>query len=301
MQNQPNTRPLSSSAPRQVRPKHRTQLGAALLLVLALFALACSSSDGESGSGNTSKGDASLCPVAALDDAAGPVKITIWHAWIGLTAKTLQSIADSYNKSQTKVVLSVEAQGSYEELLKKYQDALGDPASLPDIVLSEDTTTQFMIDSESIVPAQDCVAADEAAAAIYEDILPAVISGYTVDDVLWPAAFSVSQPVLYVNQAHLAAAGVDSTPTALPKTLAELRATAEKIKAANIPGVEQPLVLRVDSWYLEQALAGVEQPVVNNSNGRSGLATESELISDPTTEVFQWFQSMQKDGLLKAV
>ena len=301
MQNQPNTRPLSSSAPRQVRPKHRTQLGAALLLVLALFALACSSSDGESGSGNTSKGDASLCPVAALDDAAGPVKITIWHAWIGLTAKTLQSIADSYNKSQTKVVLQVEAQGTYEELLKKYQDALGDPASLPDIVLSEDTTTQFMIDSESIVPAQDCIAADDAAAAIYEDILPAVISGYTVDDVLWPAAFSVSQPVLYVNQAHLAVAGVDSTPTALPKTLTELRATAEKIKAANIPGVEQPLVLRVDSWYLEQALAGVEQPVVNNSNGRSGLATESDLISDPTTEVFQWFQDMQKDGLLKAI
>ncbi|CAB4530579.1 unannotated protein [freshwater metagenome] len=302
MQNQSNPRSLNSSRSRQFRLMPWTQLGAALLLVLAMFAVSCSSSDsGDSASGNTSEGDASLCPVAALDSADGPVKITIWHAWIGLTAKTLESIADSYNKSQDKVVLAVEAQGTYEELLKKYQDALGDPASLPDIVLSEDTTTQFMIDSESIVPAQDCIAADDTAAAIYKNILPAVISGYTVDDVLWPAAFSVSEPVLYVNQAHLAAAGVDSAPAALPKTLAELRSTAEKIKAANIPGVEQPLVLRVDSWYLEQALAGVQQPVVNSSNGRSGLATTSELISDPTTEVFQWFQSMQQDGLLKAV
>jgi|GEM_PF-443218 len=289
------------------RPKARTQLGAALLLVLALFATACGGSGGAgsdsggSASDNSSGGNAALCPVAALDKANGPTKITIWHAWIGLTAKTLESVADAYNKSQDKVVLTVEAQGTYEELLKKYQDALGDPSSLPDIVLSEDTTTQFMINSESIVPAQDCIAADDSAAAIYKNILPAVISGYTVDDVLWPAAFSVSQPVLYVNQNHLAAAGVDSSPAALPTTLAELRSTAEKIKAANIPGVEQPLVLRLDSWYLEQALAGVQQPVVNNGNGRSGLATKSELNSGPTTEVFEWFKSMQEDGLLKAV
>jgi sn-glycerol 3-phosphate transport system substrate-binding protein len=301
MQNQSNPRSLGSLKSRQFRAKPRTHLGAALLLLLALFAFSCGGSDGESTSESSSSGDAALCPVAALDKADGPVNITIWHAWIGLTAKTLQSIADSYNKSQTKVVLEVEPQGTYEELLKKYQDALGDPASLPDIVLSEDTTTQFMIDSESIVPAQDCIAADDSAAAIYKNILPAVISGYTVDDVLWPAAFSVSQPVLYVNQTHLAAAGLDSAPAALPTTLAELRTAAEKIKAAQIPGVEQPLVLRVDSWYLEQALSGIEQPVVNNSNGRSGLATKSELISDPTTEVFEWFQAMQKDGLLKAV
>jgi len=142
MQNQSSPRTLSSAESRQFRPKHRTQIGAALLLLLALFAVSCGGSDSsDSASGNTSKGDASLCPVAALDKAAGPVKITIWHAWIGLTAKTLQSIADSYNKSQNKVVLQVEAQGTYEELLKKYQDALGDPASLPDIVLSEDTKT----------------------------------------------------------------------------------------------------------------------------------------------------------------
>ncbi|MEX0768402.1 MAG: extracellular solute-binding protein [Microthrixaceae bacterium] len=287
---------------RPSRPKTRMHLGAALLVLCALFATACGGSD-SGGTGNESSGggDAELCPVAALDSADGPTKITIWHAWIGLTAQTLESIADSYNKSQDKVVLAVEAQGSYEELLKKYQDALGDPSSLPDIVLSEDTTTQFMIDSESIVPAQDCIAADDTAEAIYKNILPAVTAGYTVDDVLWPAAFSVSQPVLYVNQNHLAAAGVDSAPAALPATLEELRSTAEKIKAANIPGVEQPLVLRLDSWYLEQALAGVQQPVVNNSNGRSGLATESELKSSPTTEVFEWFKSMQEDGLLKAI
>ena len=74
--------------------------------------------------------DASACPVDALDDADGPVEITIWHAWIGLTAKTLDSIAADYNASQDKVVLKVEAQGTYEEV-NKYQDAIGDPTTLP--------------------------------------------------------------------------------------------------------------------------------------------------------------------------
>ena len=61
------------------------------------------------------------------------------------------------------------------------------------------------------------------------------------------------------------------------------------------------MVLRLDSWYLEHALTGVDQPMVNEDNGRSGLATTSELLSDPTTEVFDWFKAMYDDGLLKAV
>ena len=44
--------------------------------------------------------------------------------------------------------------------------------------------------------------------------------------------------------------------TAAPTTLAELRSVAEQIKAANIPGVEQPLVMGMDSWFFELFLTG---------------------------------------------
>ena len=44
-----------------------------------------------------------------------------------------------------------------------------------------------------------------------------------------------------------------------------------------------------------------KQPIVNEDNGRDGLATESELVNDRTTEVYEWFQSMYDDGLLKAI
>jgi sn-glycerol 3-phosphate transport system substrate-binding protein len=273
-----------------------------LLAVLALLATACGGGDdaaGGDGGGSGGGSDLPTCPVDALDDADGVTEITVWHAWVGLTKRTVESIAEEYNASQDKVKVNVEAQGNYEEMLAKYESALADPESLPDIVLSEDTTTQFMIDSGTIMPAQSCIDADPDAKEFYDQVLPAVISGYTVEDTLWPAAFSVSQAVLYANEAHLEAAGQD--PTALPTTLDELRATAEAIRDAGVEGVSKPLVARLDAWYLENMLAGVEQPIVNNGNGRDGLATESELLNESTTTVYEWMKSMYDDGLLNAI
>ncbi len=275
----------------------------ALVLVVSLFAAACGggSADASGGDGGSGGGgaDADLCPVGAHEDADGPVEITVWHAWVGKTAQTIEKIAADYNASQDAVVVKVESQGTYEEMLKKYEDSLADPGSLPDLVMNVDTATQFMIDSATVIPAAACIEADPDAAATYDDILPAVTAAYTVEDVLWPAAFSVSEPVLYMNNNHLAAAGLD--PANPPTTLEELRAAAEAIKAAAVPGVEEPMVLRLDSWYIEHWLTGDQIGIVNNDNGRSGLATEAELTSPETTEIFEWFQGMEQDGLLKAV
>ncbi len=275
----------------------------ALIGAVALVAAACGGgSEGGSSSGGSSGGsggDLPECPVDAVEDADGVTEVTLWHAWVGLTKRTVESIAEDYNSSQDKVKVNVEAQGNYEEMLAKYESALADPESLPDMVLSEDTTTQFMIDSQTVVPAQSCIDADPDAKEFYDQVLPAVTAGWTVEDALWPAAFSVSQPVLYVNENHLSAAGVDTAT--LPATLDELRAAAEKIKAAGLEGVEKPLVLRLDAWYLEHLLTGSKQPIVNEANGRSGLATESELANDATTDVYEWFRSMYDDGLLNAI
>jgi sn-glycerol 3-phosphate transport system substrate-binding protein len=292
----------------QRRTRRRLSL-ISLLVALAMLAVACGggddSGDGGGGNGEGAAGDLPECPVDALDETDGRTEITVWHAWVGLTQRTLESIADDYNDSQDKVTVNVEAQGSYEEMLAKYESSLADPDSLPDIVLSEDTTTQFMIDSGTIMPAQACIEADPEAQEFYDQVLPAVISGFTVQDVLWPAAFSVSQPVLYVNEAHFEAAGLD--PTDLPTTLDEVRAAAEQIQTAKDAGnpalatVTEPMVLRLDSWYLEHLLSGAKQEIVNESNGRAGLATESELVNDDTTATYEWFQTMYDDGLLNAI
>ncbi len=289
------------------RRRPRTRLRARWLLVplaaTALLAAACGGdSGGGSGSGSSEGGgqvDAADCPVKAVQDATAPIDVTVWHAYVGLQKSTLEQLATSFNGSQNKVKVSVEAQGTYEELLKKYEDALGDPGTLPDMILTEDTTTQFMIDSGAVVPAQSCIEADDTAASTYDDVLPSVKAAYTVDDVLWPGAFSVSSPIYYANNAILRQAGVDTSTT--PKTLDDVRAVAEKVKAANVPGVQEPLVMKVDAWYLEHWLTGVKKPIVNENNGRAGLATTSEFDNPTTRQIMEWFKKMVDDKLLKPI
>lgn len=282
--------------------RHRVLLGV-LLTTATLAVAACGGGGGggkeSAGANDAGAGDSSKCPVAALKSASGTTEVTLWHAYVGLTKKTLEKLAAQYNASHPKVKVRVEAQGSYEELLKKYEDALGDPSTLPDVVLTEDTTTQFMADSGAVIAAQDCLAADPAATKTYDGILPAVTAAYTVEGKLWPGAFSVSTPVLYANKDLFAKAGLPADT--YPGTLAELRTTAEKIKAAKLPGVQQPLVMKVDSWYIEHWLTGVKQTVVNRDNGRSGLATKSTYDNPTTVELFTWMKGMVDDGLLKAV
>ncbi len=305
--------PTTSSTPRaaaQTSPlRRRAWRTLAGLAAMALVVASCGGSDdtakGDSGAKPDDKVDASLCPVKALDDSDGPVDITIWHAWVGKTAATLEATAADYNASQDKVKVHVESQGNYDEMLKKYTDAMSDPETLPDLIMNVDTSLQFMIDSGTAVPAAACIKADPDSKKVYDDIIPAVTSAYTVQDVLWPGAFSVSEPVLYINKNHFEAAGLSTTE--LPKNLEELQAASQKImdaKAAGVPGLQsvtQPMVLRLDSWYLEHWLTGEAVPIVNNDNGRSALATKSLMTSPEVTTIFDWFKSMTDSGLLKPV
>lgn len=275
----------------------------AVIAVVALGLSACGGGSGDT-DGATDKdidtsGNASNCPTDALESADGPVELSVWFAFQGLAARALQEMAADYNASQDKVVVSVTNQGTYDEQIKKYKQGLGNAASLPNIILAEDTNAQFLVDSKSVVPAQDCMAADPDGAALYDDLMPAIESAYTVGDQLIPAGFSVSNPVLYYNRAHFEAAGLD--PDSPPTSMDELRSTAAALQAAKIEGLEQPLVMKMDSWFWEQWLTaqGVDQ--VDEGNGRDGPATKSLADSAESTEILTWLQQMVADGLLKGV
>lgn len=289
---------------RPSRPLRRRGVAIAAVAIAALVGAGCSSgSDDESSSGTDapveeSPVDAANCPADALDDATGVTEVTVWHPYNALTKTTLDAAVEQYNASQDKVVVRAEAQGSYPELLKKYEETLTTPDALPDVIFSEDTTLQFMVDSGSVIAAADCVAADPSAEAFYDDLLAPVDTAYTAQGKLWAAAYGVSMPIMYVNNDHLAAAGLSTDE--YPGTLEEVRAAAEQIKAANIPGLEAPVVMQLYGWYPENWLTGAGQLIVNQANGRDAVATESEFDNETTTEIVEWLDQMQADGLLKA-
>jgi sn-glycerol 3-phosphate transport system substrate-binding protein len=276
----------------------RTVAAAALLGAFALVAAACGGGDDGSGGSDSSTPegaavDASLCPLDALESADGPVDVELWYSFTTETEQSLLDLVEQYNASQDQVRVIAEKPGStFDELQRAYNQGI-QSGQLPAVANLEEDETQFLADSGTVVPASACI----AAGGEEPDWLPAVEAYYSIEDVLWPGAFSVSTPVLYYNRGHFEDAGID--PDAPPQTLDEVRAAAEAIQDAGV--TEQPLVLILQPWFFESWITGAGQPIVDEDNGRDGLATESTIDEERALEVFTWVKDMYDDGLLQAI
>jgi sn-glycerol 3-phosphate transport system substrate-binding protein len=226
-----------------------------------------------------------------LKAATKPVDVTFWHALTRANEEVLQRLTDQFNSSQSDVKVTLVNQIGYKENLEKYRAGLGG-TDLPDVIQVEDTATQQMIDTQSILPAQSCIKADNYDT---KDYVQRVLDRYTVNDVLWPMPFNVSNPVFFYDKNAFRAAGLD--PEKPPTTLAEIKADAVKIK--DLPDYEAGFGMKLDPWYLEQWSAKADELYVNQENGRKARATETVFDDKTGLEIFSWMQDMVKSGAAK--
>jgi sn-glycerol 3-phosphate transport system substrate-binding protein len=275
----------------------RSSLAAvAVLAALMLLVAACgggddgSSGDGGGGGGEEADVDPADCPVDALEEADGPVEISLWYAYSANIEIALQTIVEEYNASQDQVVVTAESQGvAYEEVQRTFNSAI-QSGDLPNVTIMEDTQNQFMADSGVVVPAAACIEASG------EDpgLLEGPVGYYTIEGVQWPGAFNMSSPLLYFNRGHFEEAGLD--PASPPQTLDEIRAAAEAIQDSGAS--ETPFVFIMQPWFLETWMTGIGQTMVNEDNGRNALATEATVDNDAFLEVLTWLKDMNDDGLM---
>jgi sn-glycerol 3-phosphate transport system substrate-binding protein len=256
----------------------------AVVLVLALAAgsLVAVDAPGAEAANSTS------CPLNALKAAKKPVQITMWHWMARDNATELQKLVDQFNSSQSAVKVSLVNQVDWEVTLQKYKSGLS-TGDLPDVVQLQETDQQQMVDTGTVLPASVCAKADKYS---FSDFLPRVISYYTIQGKQYAMPFNTSGPVLYYNKKAFSAAGLD--PNAPPKTLDDLRAAAEKLKAN---GVDAPLGYKTDPIFFEQWNAMANQLFVNNGNGRKARATKATFDTATGRTIFTWLDGMVKDGL----
>ena len=274
------------------RGSRRRGFGAACVAGVLLLLAACG---GGSSTSTTATDTQALppCPLDALDQATQPVNVTVWHSLVAKQSETLNALADEYNASQSRVHVQMEnVAATDEELMRKFTSAVPS-RQLPALFVGNDTETQSLIDSHVVLPAQSCVNADHYDMSGFAKT---VVDYYTVDGVLWPGSANPGSVLVYYNKNHFRRAGLD--PEQPPRTLDELRADAEKIKAAGI--VDKPFVHEVASFKTEFWLTGAHAPIVDNDNGRQGAATAAALEGNDTTkQLFDWFKGMNDDGLMQ--
>lgn len=261
------------------------------LLLVAVLALAACGSGSDSDSGGDGGGTAaSDCPIGAVDEAGGPVEITFWHAMTDANLEALESLVADYNASQDDIQVEAVYQGSYADTLKKYTAAVSGGGDLPDLIQLEDTATQAMIDSQTVLAAQACVEADDYDLS---DYIQKTIDFYTVQGTLYPMPWNVSNLLLYYNAQAFEKAGLD--PDTPPRTLDEVREASQAIVDAG--AADKGFALKLDPWWLEQMTASVGEEFVNNGNGRDERATASSFDNDASLEVYEWMNDMVADGL----
>ena len=235
--------------------------------------------------------DPSLCPVAALEAADGPVEIEFWHAMSDVNLETLEAMVGDYNAAQDKVKVTTIAQGTYNDTLSKYLAALrgGD---LPDIVQMEETVMQIMVDSQSTVPVGSCIAADDYDTS---DFVEPLFGQYSINGELKTMPFQLSNPVFYYNKLKFEEAGLDvETP---PTNFDELlEASRVLVDSGTVPNA---FALEVEAWYPEQWSSMAGEALVDNANGRvDDRARAAELDNSSITESFEWIDTMNKEGLV---
>lgn len=288
------------SAPAPASARRRGRRALALLGVAALVAAACSDPPTSSGNGDEAtgggNGDGELpdCPVDALDDAEGPVEVEMWYGGLtGSSKLAMDDMAAAFNASQDEVVVNASNQGaSYEEVYRKYTSAAAAGTDqLPDIIYLEDTQLQAMADTGQVLPGQACM---EAADYDLTNLEPAARSKYSVDDVLYPVYMNVSTPVLYYNKSHWEKAGLD--PEAPPETLDELHEQAVALRDAGVSA--KPFSFVATRWFYETWLVGVGAEIVNENDGRDGLATEATFAGPEGEELMELLVKMNDEGLL---
>jgi sn-glycerol 3-phosphate transport system substrate-binding protein len=258
------------------------KLAAIAVLVVSVATVAVVNAAGAGAANSTS------CPLNALKSASKPVQISLWH-WMPRANETaLQGLVDSFNSSQSDVKVSLVNQIDWEATFQKYKAGLG-TGDLPDVVQLQESDQQQMIDTQTVLPASVCAKADKYS---FSDFLPRVISYFTVEGKQYAMPFNTSGPVLFYNKKAFTAAGLD--PESPPKTLDDVRAAAEKLKAN---GVEAPLGLKTDPIFVEQWTAQTNRVFVNNDNGRKARATKAVFGGASGRTIFSWMDAMVDDGL----
>lgn len=208
--------------------------------------------------------------------AAGDITVNLWNSATGAQADALKTLVDQFNgANQGKINLVATFQGAYAAAQVKYTAAI-QSNSTPSIMMMNDVSTQFMLDSKQTVPLHTFTKADST---FDPGTIPAPIKAYYSDsNGLLSMPFNSSQPVLYVNPDLVKQAGLD--PTKPPTTWADVVGWADQIHTkTSAYGFGMGLT---DTWMIEELTASAGLPWCTSSNGHGAGPATAVKLTDPT-------------------
>jgi len=234
--------------------------------------------------------------LAVAGTFAAPVQaqteIQWWHSMGGALGERVKAIADKFNASQKDFAVVPVYKGSYPVSMTAAIAAFR-AKNPPHIVqVYEVGTATMMAAKGAIVPVAE-VMKGSGAKFDPKAYLPTVTGYYTdLQGNMLSLPFNSSTALFYINKDAFKKAGL---PPVAPKTWKELRAAAEKLKAA---GQECVYTTSWPSWvHVENFSAWHNVPIGTKQNGMGGFDTVFEFNSPLHVRHVQMLADMAKQGL----
>jgi sn-glycerol 3-phosphate transport system substrate-binding protein len=214
--------------------------------------------------------------------SAGQLKISYWGSFSGDNGKAEQELANRFNKSQDKIVLDYQFQGSYEQTAQKLSAALA-AKQAPDVSLLSDVWWQKFWLGKLLVPANPFMAAANVKPSDYVDSF--INEGTRSGNVYW-IPFARSTPLFYYNKDMFAKAGLDRAP----ETWDDLVSWSDKLVKRD---GDKLTVAAFESPNDASYVAWVFQPVVWQYGGRySDDQYNITIDQPPAIEAGQLFSDL---------
>jgi len=224
------------------------------------------------------------------------VTIEFWHGLGQPGGGILEGFATEFNNSQTQYRVNATYKGSYPETMVAAIAAFR-AGNAPHIVqMFEVGTATMMAAKGAIKPVYELMKETNTPfdPSIY---LPAVRGYYSsADGKMISMPFNSSTTVMFWNKDAFRRAGLN--PDTPPKTWAETRAAAQKIRQAN--AAPCGFTFAWPTWTQVENFSAIHDvPLATKGNGFEGFDTELTINSDLHVRHLQFLMDMLKEGSFK--
>jgi len=219
--------------------------------------------------------------------AQEPTEIQFWHAFSDAPRSGwIEDRAAEWSEMNPEFNVVTERKGSYRETLQAAALAARQ-GDAPHLVQLFEVGSQLAVDSGIFKPV------GEVGGIPADDYIEPVLNYYTIDGQIYSIPFNSSSPILYYNKDKMEEAGLD--PENPPETYGEVIAMLEQAQDAGVEGAK--IGFNLHSWFFEQWMAQQGAMLVNNDNGRGGLATEVNLTSEAAYNIVNWIDELNKNDM----
>lgn len=232
--------------------------------------------------------------VSASASAQQRIEIQFWYGLGGALGERVQEQVQRFNASQDRYTVTATFRGSYVEVMTSAIAAwrAGNPPHIAQVF--EVGTATMMAAGPAIKPVWQL--SQESGIEINPAKYLAGVRGYYSDTQgrLVSMPHNSSSAVMWLNMDALAKAGV----TEPPRTWREVRAAAEKLKAANAT----PCVMTTTwpTWVMfEQQSSIHDVGLATKANGFEGLDAEMNLTHPFFLKHVQFLADLHRDGLFR--